>query len=71
MRRSAVHRIRQASLFAGLRVTEPPLNATLRPADPSDRAVRTLARFLIAAFLGVAGQSYGEAAKQMIARWAA
>jgi hypothetical protein len=70
--------------FAGLRVTEPSLDATLHPADlnndrfPSDRpslskrAARALARFLIAAFIGVAAtlawQSYGEAAKQMLAR---
>jgi len=70
--------------FAGLRVTEPSLDATLHPADlknnrfPSDRpslskrAARALARFLIAVFIGVAAtlawQSYGEAAKQMLAR---
>jgi hypothetical protein len=71
---------------AGLRVTEPPFEATLRPAAvdndqvPSDRpslgrrAVRSFARFLLAVCIGVAAtlawQSYGEAAKQMIASWA-
>ncbi len=71
---------------AGLRVTEPPFEATLRPAAvnndqlPSDRpslgrrAVRTFARFLLVAGIGVAAtlawQSYSEAAKQMIASWA-
>jgi len=71
---------------AGLRVTEPPFEATLRPAGvdndqvPSDRpslgrrAVRSFARFLLAVCIGVAAtlawQSYGEAAKQMIASWA-
>ncbi len=75
-----------SDIFAGLQVTEPSLNATLRPAGPKDgrfpsdrpspgrRASRALARFLIAAFIGVAAtlawQSYGEAAKQMIASWA-
>src|SRR5919198_3225602 len=75
-----------SDISAGLRVTEPSLDATLRPADlqidrfPSDkpslsgRILRALTRFLIAAFIGVAStlvwQSYGEAAKQMIAGWA-
>ena len=79
-------RIAGSEIFAGLRVAEPSLDATLHPADlkndrfPSDRpslskrASRALARFLIAAFIGVAAtlawQSYGEAAKQMIASWA-
>jgi hypothetical protein len=62
------------------------LDATLRPADlkddgllsdtpsPSRRASRAFTRFLIVAFMGVgctlAWQSYGEAAKQKLARWA-
>jgi len=73
-------------LFPGLRVAEQSLGATLHPTDlkndqfssdrPSlgTRAARALARFLIAAFIGVAAtlawQSYGEAAKQMTASWA-
>jgi hypothetical protein len=68
---------------AGPRVTEPLLDATLRPADlnndpsPTDRASlgrrtsRSLARFLVMACVGVAAtlawQSYGGTAKQMIA----
>ncbi len=76
----------ESDIFARLQVTEPALNETLRPADPkhdrfpsdrpslAGRASRALARFLMAVFLGVAAtlvwQSYGEAAKQMIARWA-
>jgi hypothetical protein len=63
---------------AGLRVTEPSLDATLRPADlPTDRrslgrrASRGVARFLVTAYIGVAAtlawQSYGGMAKQMIA----
>jgi hypothetical protein len=68
---------------AGPRVTEPSLDATLRPADVNNdplaidrpslgrRTLRSLARFLVAACLGVsatlAWQSYGGAAKQMIA----
>jgi hypothetical protein len=68
---------------AGPRVTEPLLDATLRPADlnndplPTDRpslgrrTSRSLARFLVTACIGVAAtlawQSYGGAAKQMIA----
>jgi hypothetical protein len=64
-------------------VTEPLLDATLRPADlnndplPTDRpslgrrTSRSLARFLVTACIGVAAtlawQSYGGAAKQMIA----
>jgi hypothetical protein len=68
---------------AGPRVTEPSLDATLRPADlnndplPTDRsslgrrASRSLARFLVMACIGVAAtlawQSYGGAAMQMIA----
>jgi hypothetical protein len=65
---------------------EPSLDVTLRPIDVKNerlpigrsslgrRASRTVARFLIAALIGVAvtlaWQSYGEAAKQMIAGWA-
>jgi hypothetical protein len=68
---------------AGPRVTEPSLDATLRPADPNNdplptdrpslgrRASRSLARFLVTACIGVAAtlswQSYGGTAKQMIA----
>ena len=68
---------------AGPRVTEPSLDATPRPADlsndpspsgrhaPGRRASRSLARFLVTACIGVAAtlawQSYGGAAKQMIA----
>jgi hypothetical protein len=68
---------------AGPRVTEPSLDATLRPADvnsnplPTDRpslgrrTSRNLARFLVTACIGVAAtlawQSYGGTAKQMIA----
>jgi hypothetical protein len=65
------------------RVTEPSLDATLRPADlnndplPTDRpslgtrTSRSLARFLVTACIGVAAtlawQSYGATARQMIA----
>jgi hypothetical protein len=68
---------------AGPRVTEPSRDATLRPADlnsdrlPTDRpslrrrTSRSLARFLVTACIGVAAtlawQSYGGAAKRMIA----
>jgi hypothetical protein len=68
---------------AGPRVTEPSLDATLRPADlnsnpsPTDRpslsrrTSRGLARFLVMACVGAAAtlawQSYGDTAKQMIA----
>ena len=68
---------------AGPRVTEPSLDATLRPADlyngpvPTDRPSlgrrisRSFARFLVTACVGVAAtlawQSYGDTAKQMIA----
>ena len=68
---------------AGPRVTEPSLDATLRPADlnndpsPTDRpslgrrTSRSLARFLVMACVGAAAilawQSYGGTAKQMIA----
>src|SRR5580704_783243 len=68
---------------AGPRVTEPSLDATLRPADlnndpsPTDRpslgrrTSRSLARFLVMACFGAAAtlawQSYGGTAKQMIA----
>jgi hypothetical protein len=68
---------------AGPRVTEPSLDATLRPAEmnigsfptnrhpPGRRTSRSLAHFLMAACLGVATtlawQSYGGTAKQMIA----
>ncbi len=69
----------------GLPVTNAPVETTPRPAAvgndqvPSNRpslgrrAVRTFARFMLAACIGVvatlAWQSYGEAAKQMIASW--
>ncbi len=75
-----------SDIFAGLQISEPSLNATLRPPEPKDdrfprdrpslgrRASRALARFVMAVFIGVAAtlawQSYGEAAKQRIARWA-
>ena len=68
---------------AGPRVTEPSLDARLREADPSNdplptdrpapggRASRRVARFLVTACMGVAAtlawQSYGDAARQMIA----
>ncbi len=68
---------------AGPRVTEPLLDATLRPADlnndplpagrpaPGRRTSRNLARFLVTACVGVAAtlawQSYGGSAEQMIA----
>jgi hypothetical protein len=68
---------------AGPRVTEPSLDATLRPADLNNdplatdrpslgrRTSRSLARFLVTACIGVAAtlawQSYGGTAKQMIA----
>jgi hypothetical protein len=66
---------------AGPRVTEPSLDARLRPADlnpsptdrpsPSRRTSRSLARFLVMACAGAAAtlawQSYGGTAKQMIA----
>jgi hypothetical protein len=68
---------------AGPRVTEPSLDATLRPADlnsspfPTERpsldrrTSRSLPRFLVAAGVGVAAtlawQSYGGTARQMIA----
>jgi len=73
-----------SDIFAGLQISEPSLNATLRPPEPKDdrfprdrpslgrRASRALARFVMAVFIGVAAilawQSYGEAAKQRIAR---
>jgi hypothetical protein len=72
-----------AELSAGPRATEPSLGPTLRPTDlnndplPTDRpsldkrTLRSLARFLLAAGVGVAAtlawQSYGGPAKQMIA----
>jgi hypothetical protein len=68
---------------AGPRVIEPSLDSTLRPADVSNRSLRTdppspgrrtsrsFGRFLVAACLGVtatlAWQSYGDAARQVIA----
>jgi hypothetical protein len=71
---------------AGPRITEPSLDPTLGPVDvsndplPTDRpslgrrTSRSLARFLVAACIGVAAtlacQSYGGAAKQMIANLA-
>jgi hypothetical protein len=71
---------------SALRVAGPSIDATLHSAELKDdrfqsvrpsfgrRASRALARFLIPAFIGVAGtlalQSYGEAAKQIIASWA-
>jgi hypothetical protein len=71
---------------AGPRVTEPSLDATLRPADlnnapsPTDRpslsrrTSRSLARFLVMACVGAAAtlawQSYGGTVKQMIANLA-
>ena len=71
---------------AGPRVTEPSLDATLRPADlnndplPTDRlslsrrTSHSLARFLVMACVGAAAtlawQSYGGTAKQMIANLA-
>ncbi len=72
-----------ADFSAGPRVTEPSLDATLRPADlnndplppappsPGRRSSRKLARFLATACLGVAAtlawQCYGDTAEQMIA----
>ncbi len=71
---------------SALRVAGPSIDATLHSAELKDdrfqsvrpsfgrRASRALARFLIPAFIGVAGtlalESYGEAAKQIIASWA-
>jgi hypothetical protein len=86
-REASDRRTRMAeSDFFGVRVTDPPVETTLRstavnngqvPSDRlsrSGRAARTFARFLLAACIGVAAtltwQSYGEAAKQMIASWA-
>jgi hypothetical protein len=70
---------------SALRVVGPSIDTTLHSAEPKDdrfqsvrpsfgrRASRALARFLIPAFIGVAGtlalESYGEAAKQIIASW--
>lgn len=70
---------------AGPRVTEPSLGTVLRSAELSDvpsptdrprlggRALRGLARFVVASCIGVAAtlawQSYGGAARQMIANW--
>ncbi len=70
---------------SALRVAGPSFDATLHSAELKDdrfqsvrpsfgrRASRALARFLIPAFIGVAGtlalESYGEAAKQIIASW--
>jgi hypothetical protein len=60
--------------------TVPPVDTTFRPAAVNDvqvpggrRAVRALSGFLLAACIGVAAfawQSYGDAARQIIARWA-
>jgi hypothetical protein len=71
---------------SALRIAGPSIDATLHSAERKDdrfqsvgpsfgrRASRALARFLIPAFIGVAGTlawvSYGEAAKQIIASWA-
>jgi hypothetical protein len=73
------HRPTAGSDFsAGPRVTEPSLDATLRPADLDNaplplgrRTSSNLARFLVTACIGVAAtlawQSYGGTARQMIA----
>jgi len=74
---------RQPEFSADLCPTEPSVDATLRPADPNNdgfaserrslgnRASRALARFLITFCIGVAAalawQSYGGAAREMIA----
>ena len=71
---------------SAIRVAGPSIDATLHSAELKDdrfqsvrpsfgrRASRALARFLIPAFIGVAGilawESYGEAAKLIIASWA-
>ena len=73
----------RSELSAGRRATKPSGDPTLQPADlkhdwfPSERpslgnrASRALARFLITLCIGVAGtlawQSYGDAAREMIA----
>jgi hypothetical protein len=74
----------RSEFSAGRRPAKPSVGPTLRPADlkndwfpsqrPSlaNRASRALARFLITLCIGVAGtlawQSYGDAAREMIAR---
>src|SRR6266566_3898978 len=71
------------AISTGLWGTEPSVDATLRPANlkddrlpskrpsPGKRASRALARFLITFCIGVAAilawQSYGDAAREMIA----
>jgi hypothetical protein len=76
----------ESDFSAGLRVTEPSPDATLRPANLDNdalrddrsslgrRTLRNFARFLMVACVGVAAtlawQSYGGAAKDMIASWA-
>ncbi len=76
----------ESDTFTGLGIAETSTDATLPAADlrhaafPNERpslsrrVARALARFLLAAFIGVgatlAWQSYGEIAKQMIAGWA-
>jgi hypothetical protein len=72
----------RSEFSAGRRPAKPPVDPTLRPADlrnwlPSERpslgnrVSRALARFLITLFIGVAAtlawQSYGDAAREMIA----
>src|SRR5260370_7890627 len=71
----------RSEISTGLWGTEPPVDATLHPADldrlPSTRpslgkrASRALARFVITFFIGVAAtlawQSYADAASEMIA----
>ena len=71
----------RSDISTGLWGTEPPVDATLHPADldrlPSKRpslgkrASRALARFVITFCIGVAAtlawQSYGDAAREMIA----
>jgi len=84
---SASERRAQMAGSDAVRAGEPSLHATFRPADvkndrflgdtpsPRRRFSRALTRFVIAAFIGgacvLAWQSYGEAAKQKLASWAA
>ena len=84
---SASERRAQMAGSDAVRADEPSLHATFRPADvkndrflgdtpsPRRRFSRALTRFVIAACIGgaciLAWQSYGEAAKQKLASWAA
>lgn len=83
----ASSRLAGADFPAGLRVTEPSLDETLPRIKPINghllhdqpslgrRALRRISRFLLTVCMGVAAtlawQSYGDAAKQIVADWAA